>query len=243
MKAAFLIAWIVALSVQAHTWTFSQDGKLIVAGSGEMSFKKHGRIDGDFVRSDGTNVVIAIDDGKEGTVALANLSNDDKAYVQKMVWAQAKPAAQTPQQEPEVKKSPEEKLLALFPELLWKKSDLVEKGWAKPGQNVRLKSSYFAKRNYSFNDTTGEMQFLAEGERVINVAYYVESEGEFSKLRQLLVGVCGSDGEMNKDHSKTHWTVLGTSNKYCLDWVQREFGRDVERSLEAYVMGLSASCP
>ena len=142
---------------------------------------------------------------------------------------------------PEVKRSAEEKLIEVFPELLWKKSDLVEKGWAKPGQNVRLKTSYFAKRNYSFNETIGEMQFLAEGEKVISVDFYVESQKDFSKLRQLLIGVCGSEGETSKD--RTHWTVLGSSNKYCLELVQREFGSDVERSLEAYVVGVNASCP
>src|SRR5439155_5631748 len=33
----------------------------------------------------------------------------------------------------------EKRLIEVFPEIVWNKSDLLARGWAKPGQNVRLK--------------------------------------------------------------------------------------------------------
>jgi len=136
----------------------------------------------------------------------------------------------------------EKRLIEALPEIVWNKSDLIAKGWAKPGQNLQLKSCYFSKNNYRFQNIVGEMQFLTDGERVINMSFYVAPEGnDFLRLQEIFKEVFNSSG--TKGNGKTRWTVLGGTRKYCISLVERQFGREVERSLETYVVALSAPCP
>src|SRR5438094_863198 len=67
---------------EPRTWTFCTGGK-IKFPSGGMSFAKGGRIDAEFLRTDGTNVFFFMD-GSEGSVPLASLSDADRDYVAKV---------------------------------------------------------------------------------------------------------------------------------------------------------------
>src|SRR5437867_4514998 len=65
-----------------HTWTFNEDGKIIFSSGSAMSFAKGGRIDAQFLRADGTNVFLLVENS-QGQVPLASLSEADRAYVAK----------------------------------------------------------------------------------------------------------------------------------------------------------------
>jgi len=83
LSFACLIA--LATAAEAKTWTFCEDGKIkMLSGGGGVSFRKGGRIDGDFIRSDGTNAFLKLTDGSDGSVPLASLSEADRAYVEKV---------------------------------------------------------------------------------------------------------------------------------------------------------------
>lgn len=142
----------------------------------------------------------------------------------------------------------EQRLIDVFPQLLWKKRDLIANGWAKPGQDLSKKSCYFEKKKYSFNGIVGEMQFNTEGEKQICVAFFIDGDNnDFLKLHQVFERACDlptvEREVLDKNDNDIKWIVLGATNKYCIHLVQRQFGRDVERSVEAYVVGLNAPCP
>ncbi len=89
MKATGLLAfaplWLLApcllAAPDARTWTFTEDGN-ISSGPGIWSFRKGGRVDGRFVRLDGTNaVIVKLVDGTARSVPFASLSEADQAYV------------------------------------------------------------------------------------------------------------------------------------------------------------------
>jgi len=75
-----------AVAAEIRTWTFREDGnfKVLSGTGGKLSFRKNGRIDADFIQSDLTNVFLKLKDGRDGSVPLTNLSDDDRAYVDKV---------------------------------------------------------------------------------------------------------------------------------------------------------------
>ena len=65
---------------ELRTWTFTSDGK-IETGSGVWTFRKGGRVDAEFVRRDGTNVILELPNGKNCCVPAASLSEADRVYL------------------------------------------------------------------------------------------------------------------------------------------------------------------
>ena len=81
-QKAFLTLALVVLTTmpgigEIRTWTFVEDGRI-----NSISFKKNGRIDAEYVRLDGTNVVLILKTGDgTGSVPLAYLCETDRTYV------------------------------------------------------------------------------------------------------------------------------------------------------------------
>jgi len=72
---------LLAFAAAAHTWTFNQDGS-IETQNGTWTFKKGGRIDADFQRMKGTNIVVLRrSDGTLCDVPLSVLSEKDQDFV------------------------------------------------------------------------------------------------------------------------------------------------------------------
>jgi hypothetical protein len=72
---------LLAFAAAAHTWTFNQDGS-IQTQNGTWTFKKGGRIDADFQRMKGTNIVVLRrSDGTLCDVPLSVLSEKDQDFV------------------------------------------------------------------------------------------------------------------------------------------------------------------
>jgi hypothetical protein len=166
--------------------------------------------------------------------------------VEQFSAAQTKQAELNPQtdvkSEPNPQKSAEERLIDVFPQLLWKKRDLIENGWAKPGENLYLRICYFSKKNHIFHGIAGEMQVLTDGEKQINASFYIDGDSsDFLKLHQVFEKAI--IGNVSDDNGDMHWTVSGEKNKYCIHLFKREFGQEVQRSVEAYVVDLNAPCP
>jgi hypothetical protein len=91
---AFLLASGLLTAAESRTWTFIDDG-YISSGPGIWSFRKGGRIDGRFVRLDGTNsVIVKLVDGTARTVPYASLSPADQAYLTRL---KRRPNAATPE--------------------------------------------------------------------------------------------------------------------------------------------------
>jgi hypothetical protein len=81
----FLLLALIATTADAQmrTWTFSQDGTT-QGQSGVWSFRKGGRVEAQYIRREGTNVILQLKmDGKEKSVPMVCLSEDDWKYV----WA------------------------------------------------------------------------------------------------------------------------------------------------------------
>src|SRR4051812_24463573 len=69
---------------ESRTWTFEDNGH-ISSGPGIWSFRKGGRIDGRFVRLDGTNaVIVKLVDGTARSVPYDSLSEADRVYLAKI---------------------------------------------------------------------------------------------------------------------------------------------------------------
>ena len=80
---------------ESRTWTFEDNGN-ISSGPGIWSFRKGGRIDGRFIRLDGTNaVIVKLVDGTARSVPYSSLSEADRAYLAKL-----KPSAMAGTAEP-----------------------------------------------------------------------------------------------------------------------------------------------
>src|SRR4051794_36676788 len=76
-----LLAPSLPAASESRTWTFEGNG-FISSGPGIWSFRKGGRIDGRFVRLDGTNaVIVKLVDGTARSVPFAALSDADRAYL------------------------------------------------------------------------------------------------------------------------------------------------------------------
>lgn len=91
---AFLLASGLLAAAESRTWTFIEDG-YISSGPGLWSFRKGGRIDGRFIRLDGTNsVIVKLVDGTARTVPYAALSPADQAYLARL---KRRPNAATPE--------------------------------------------------------------------------------------------------------------------------------------------------
>ena len=74
---------VCLLTLQAggaeRTWTFSQNGR---AESGAaLSFRKGGRMDADYIRVEGTNMVVLCMAGQTYAIALTNFSEADRRFV------------------------------------------------------------------------------------------------------------------------------------------------------------------
>src|SRR3974390_3109361 len=69
-------------SAQPRPWTFAQDGRLETQ-AGVWSFKKGGRIDAQFVRLIGTNMVVVklAVNGSDGRGPITSLSDEDCLYL------------------------------------------------------------------------------------------------------------------------------------------------------------------
>jgi hypothetical protein len=82
MAITFLVYSLFAAVSQAelHTWTFTTDGR-IETGSEVWTFRKGGRVDAEFVRRDGTNVILELPDGKSCKVPASSLSDADRVYL------------------------------------------------------------------------------------------------------------------------------------------------------------------
>src|SRR5438045_2896349 len=74
---------------EIRTWTFVQDGRI-----DSISFKKKGRIDAEYVRLDGTNIVLKMGD-VTGPVPLAYFCETDRAYVDRINAAQLNSEAES----------------------------------------------------------------------------------------------------------------------------------------------------
>lgn len=85
----FLLAPCLLAASESRTWTFDADGH-ISSGPGIWSFRKGGRIDGRFVRLDGTNaVIVKLVDGTARSVPYASLSAADRIYLARLKRAGA----------------------------------------------------------------------------------------------------------------------------------------------------------
>ena len=79
-----LLAPALLAASESRTWTFEGNGN-ISSGPGIWSFRKGGRIDGRFVRLDGTNaVIVKLVDGTARSVPYASLSEADRAYLARL---------------------------------------------------------------------------------------------------------------------------------------------------------------
>jgi hypothetical protein len=78
-----LFASVVAMAGgEQRTWTFIDDGTMHSPSGGRWSFKKNGRLDAAFIRSDGTNVILmCVADGKYRIIPAASLSDGDRTYL------------------------------------------------------------------------------------------------------------------------------------------------------------------
>jgi hypothetical protein len=82
--AAMILSAGALLAVQPRTWTFSQDGQMKTASGGLVSFKKNGRLEAAFVRTEMTNVVLLVRTGEYRTIPAKSLSDSDIVYVAKL---------------------------------------------------------------------------------------------------------------------------------------------------------------
>ena len=97
----FLLAPCLLAASESRTWTFNGDGS-ISSGPGIWSFRKGGRIDGRFVRLDGTNaVIVKLVDGTARSVPYASLSEADQAYIARLKQ-HGRPGFATPLPEPKL---------------------------------------------------------------------------------------------------------------------------------------------
>src|SRR5579863_5655973 len=92
MRLCLPFACMIALSAGAqspqpppgkagpHTWTFVENGKIKMR-SGTISYGRGGRLDADFIRLDGTNVLLHFPYGGAGSLPIASLSEADRAFV------------------------------------------------------------------------------------------------------------------------------------------------------------------
>lgn len=74
------LAWGV-FAAGLRTWTFRDDGQMKTSSGGNVSFKKKGRLDAAFVRTEGTNIVLLAHHGEYLTIALTNLCDADQVYL------------------------------------------------------------------------------------------------------------------------------------------------------------------
>ncbi|HVV73980.1 MAG TPA: hypothetical protein VHI52_21175 [Verrucomicrobiae bacterium] len=97
----FLLAPCLLAASESRTWTFNGDGN-ISSGPGIWSFRKGGRIDGRFVRLDGTNaVIVKLVDGTARSVPYAALSEADQAYLARLKHV-GRPGGSQPVPEPKL---------------------------------------------------------------------------------------------------------------------------------------------
>ena len=81
MRKFVWLLGLLVLSASSHTWTFSQDGAIEIQ-AGTWTFKRGGRMDADFLRMKGTNIVVLRrSDGALCDVPLAVLSEKDQDFV------------------------------------------------------------------------------------------------------------------------------------------------------------------
>jgi hypothetical protein len=97
----FLVVPCLLAASESRTWTFNGDGN-ISSGPGIWSFRKGGRIDGRFVRLDGTNaVIVKLVDGTARSVPYASLSEADQAYLARVKHV-GRPGVPQPAPEPKL---------------------------------------------------------------------------------------------------------------------------------------------